>query len=224
MQNSNHGLPNFQSSKVSNKSFGSVRAFSANTNVGLVRQYNEDRIAIILNVIHPTNKIPPIPNWPNIQIFAVYDGHGGSKCAEYLKDHFHNNILLHPEFPNGNLIKAIHEGALKTDENFLNALYDDFKVKFAETKQKQASVNRAGSCALAIMVVNDDIYIINVGDSRAVVSSSEGRECQALTTDHKPMQKGEYDRILANGGKIYQSQTVFKGNNPTPLIQQVNIE
>lgn len=45
-------------------------------------------------------------------------------------------------------------------------------MKFAETKQKQASVNRAGSCALAIMVVNDDIYVINVGDSRAIMSKN----------------------------------------------------
>ena len=32
-----HGLPNFQVSKISNKNFGAVKAFSANTNVGLVR-------------------------------------------------------------------------------------------------------------------------------------------------------------------------------------------
>jgi protein phosphatase 2C family protein 2/3 len=43
-----------------------VRSFSANTNVGLIRQYNEDRIAIILNVIHPLNKLPVVSNWPNI--------------------------------------------------------------------------------------------------------------------------------------------------------------
>jgi hypothetical protein len=62
----NYGLPNFQNSKISHKAFGSVKAFSANTNVGLVRQYNEDRIAIILNVIHPPTKVPAVQNWPNI--------------------------------------------------------------------------------------------------------------------------------------------------------------
>jgi hypothetical protein len=45
-----------------------------------------------------------------------------------------------------------------------------------------------------------------------------------MTIDHKPMEKNEFKRITENGGKIYQSQTVFKGNNPTPLIQQVNID
>jgi len=44
-------LPVFQNSKTSNKKFGIVRSFAANTHVGLVRKANEDRIAIILNVI-----------------------------------------------------------------------------------------------------------------------------------------------------------------------------
>ena len=39
-----------------------------------------------------------------------------------------------PDFPNGDIENAIKVGSLKTDENFLTALYDDFKVKFAETK------------------------------------------------------------------------------------------
>ena len=46
-------LPFFQTSKVSQKAFGTVKAFAANTNVGTVRKTNEDRISIILNVIQP---------------------------------------------------------------------------------------------------------------------------------------------------------------------------
>ena len=55
-------LPFFQTSKVSNKAFGSVKAFAANTNVGIVRKANEDRISIILNVIQPQQKSPRIPS------------------------------------------------------------------------------------------------------------------------------------------------------------------
>lgn len=42
------------------------------------------------------------------------------------------------------------------------------------------------------MIVNDDIYLINVGDSRAIMGKEEGKICAALTIDHKPMEPGEF--------------------------------
>jgi len=40
-------------SKGSIKKLGIIRGFSANTHPGLVRNYNEDRVAIILNILKP---------------------------------------------------------------------------------------------------------------------------------------------------------------------------
>jgi len=51
----------------------------------LVRHYNEDRVSIILNIVRPENK-KHIENWPDCSFFGIYDGHGGDKCAEYLRD------------------------------------------------------------------------------------------------------------------------------------------
>ena len=30
-----------------------------------------------------------IDYWPNCSFFAIYDGHGGSKCADYLRENLH---------------------------------------------------------------------------------------------------------------------------------------
>ena len=48
---SGSALSMFQISKTASKKFGTVKSFAANTHLGLVRKTNEDRIAIILNVI-----------------------------------------------------------------------------------------------------------------------------------------------------------------------------
>ena len=95
--------------------------------MGLVRKSNEDRIAIILNVIQPVAKQPKMPDdqWPKIQIFAVYDGHGGNQCAEYLKEHLHNNIILQPEFPL-NVKDAIYRGCKITDNNYIDKVFNEF--------------------------------------------------------------------------------------------------
>ena len=105
-----------------------MRSFAANTHVGLVRKANEDRIAIILNVIQPVLKEPKMPeaDWPKIQIFAVYDGHGGNQCAEYLKEHLHNEIIMQPDFPH-NINAAIMKGAHRTDQNYLDLVYKEYQ-------------------------------------------------------------------------------------------------
>ena len=43
-------LPNFESTKYSVKENGVVKAYAANTNQGIVRDYNEDRVSIVLNM------------------------------------------------------------------------------------------------------------------------------------------------------------------------------
>ncbi len=48
-------------------------------------------------------------------------------------------------------------------------------------------------------------YIANVGDSRAVISKHKGQEIRALTVDHRPTDPNERQRILSNGGQLYQN-------------------
>jgi hypothetical protein len=50
------GLPDYQNAKYSNKRNGLVAGYGANTNQGIVRNYNEDRVAIILNIMKPKSK------------------------------------------------------------------------------------------------------------------------------------------------------------------------
>lgn len=47
-------------------------------------------------------------------------------------------------------------------------------------------------------------YVANVGDSRSVMSSDRGKKVLTLSRDHKPSDDDERDRIIDNGGKVYQ--------------------
>ena len=53
------------------------------------------------------------------------------------------------------------------------------------------------------MFVDDMCYIINVGDSRAIMSAAGGKGIFVLSDDHKPTAENETKRINENGGKIY---------------------
>ena len=52
-------------------------------------------------------------------------------------------------------------------------------------------LDRSGSCAIVILVVDDLCYSINVGDSRSIMSCSGGRYLVSFSEDHKPGQPSE---------------------------------
>lgn len=157
-----------------------------NSTQGLIWNYNEDRVTIITNVKAKDNFVG---EWPKIFFFGIFDGHGGNKCADYLKNNLYKHIFNSPNFPY-NVMKALQEG-------FSNA-----EKEFETLSLKQFEIEKSGSCAIVVLIVNDLIYCANVGDSRAFISLKNGSSYVELSNDHKPENPNEKKRILQNGGKV----------------------
>ena len=181
--------------KISAKSFGKIISYAANTNQGIVRDYNEDRVSVIINMNMPKYYKSSIP-WPKLSYFGVFDGHAGNKCAEFLRDNLLNYICNNNFFPH-DVPNAIKFGFKKIDEDYLN------KHAFVNNEL----IDNSGSCGLILLLMNNLIYIANVGDSRCLGSFKNGKIQKDITLDHKPNTPYEKERILKNGGKIYQTQT-----------------
>jgi protein phosphatase 2C family protein 2/3 len=45
-----------------------------------------------MNIVKPKSK-PANLDWPTCSFFAIYDGHGGNSCADFLKDKLHGIIV-----------------------------------------------------------------------------------------------------------------------------------
>lgn len=181
---------NPEHTKCSLKENGIVKAYSACTNQGLVRNYNEDRVSIILNIMKPPNRAHE--TWPRCSFFGVYDGHGGAACADFLRDNLHQYVIRNVNFP-FNPKEAIKAGFQAAESAFL------------ELAERTKPVDKSGSCAIVIVIVGDVCYAVNVGDSRAVMSGDRGCKIYPLSKDHKPSDEKEYQRIVSKGGRVYQS-------------------
>lgn len=109
-----------------------------------------------------------------------------------MRDNLHKFIINDPAFPENPEI-AIKNGCLAADKAFLG-----------ECLRGHILEDFSGTCACIVLFVEDYIYVVNIGDSRSVVSSKHGSHVEDLSVDHKPNSKSERDRILAASGRIYK--------------------
>uniref|UniRef100_A0A8C0ISL7 Protein phosphatase 1B n=1 Tax=Chelonoidis abingdonii TaxID=106734 RepID=A0A8C0ISL7_CHEAB len=132
--------------------------------------------------------------------FAVYDGHAGSRVANYCSTHLLEHITNNDDFrasekpgsalePSVENVKSgIRTGFLKIDEYMRN---------FSDLRN---GMDRSGSTAVGVMISREHIYFINCGDSRAVLYRN-GQVCFS-TQDHKPCNPREKERIQNAGGSV----------------------
>lgn len=102
-------------------------------------------------------------------LFAIFDGHLGDSVPAYLQKHLFHNILNEDNFwtdPNRSIARAYE----KTDQAILTHNPD---------------LGRGGSTAVTAILVNGrELWVANVGDSRAVLSRKG--EAVQMSTDHEP--------------------------------------
>ena len=102
-----------------------------------------------------------VKNWPKCSFFAVYDGHGGNACADFLKDNLHQYIIKQGCFPEDPK-EAIRKGCHDCEKMFTHLAEQQL--------HKIGELDRSGTCAICVLFVDDHVYIANVGDSRALLS------------------------------------------------------
>jgi serine/threonine protein phosphatase PrpC len=147
------------------------------------REQNQDKHNIILNINKTNDKLCPI------NLFGIYDGHGGTKVSEYLEE----NIPSYYCYP--------HLETPFSKEYHINT-FEEIQKKLLE---KKIGYSMGSTCLLNIMYKYKNDYhmnIVNIGDSRLTIVYTNGNTKQ-ITIDHKPDEEIEIKRIEKMGGEIY---------------------
>ncbi|CAL5386612.1 unnamed protein product [Camellia sinensis] len=142
-----------------------------------------------------------------VAFFGVFDGHGGSRTAEYLKNNLFKNLSSHPDFIKDTK-SAIVESFRQTDVDYLN-----------EEKGQQKD---AGSTASTAMLLGDRLLVANVGDSRVV--ACRAGSAIPLSIDHKPDRSDERQRIEQAGGFIIWAVILRSATSGDPIAADKEVE
>ncbi|XP_029637683.1 protein phosphatase 1B isoform X3 [Octopus sinensis] len=134
--------------------------------------------------------------------FAVYDGHAGAKvsacCAAQLMEH----IIANEDF-RGKLDVSQGTEILPSIMDVQKGIKTGF-LKFDDCMRTMPEMvsgeDKSGSTAVCAIVSPTHIFFANCGDSRAVLCR-DGK-CPFSTTDHKPVNPIEKERIQNAGGSV----------------------
>eukprot|EP01016_Furgasonia_blochmanni_P042371 TRINITY_DN5618_c0_g1_i4.p1 TRINITY_DN5618_c0_g1~~TRINITY_DN5618_c0_g1_i4.p1 ORF type:complete len:251 (-),score=34.70 TRINITY_DN5618_c0_g1_i4:35-787(-) len=145
-----------------------------------------------------------------VGLFAVLDGHGGTKVRDQLKEHL-------PKELKAQLLNSRATGSGGSIPDLLRTTF----LNVNETIRRLPDIEDGSTACVALVVrefpkntmspsqmseeKNCKIFLANVGDTRAILIS-EGDMCRRLTKDHKASDPEEQARIQKAGGNIFRNR------------------
>ncbi|XP_042315724.1 integrin-linked kinase-associated serine/threonine phosphatase 2C isoform X1 [Sceloporus undulatus] len=159
---------------------------------------------VILNDI--TEECKPLPSQiTRVSYFAVFDGHGGARASNYAAQNLHQNLIR--KFPKGEVPSV--EKAIR------RCLLDTFKhtdEEFLKQASSQKPAWKDGSTATCVLVIDNTLYIANLGDSRAILcrysEDNQKHTALSLSKEHNPTQYDERMRIQKAGGNVREGRVL----------------
>lgn len=155
----------------------------------------------------------------NVKYFAVYDGHGGKgrEAADGLKKEIRKKLFSDKK-------KLAKFRDCFRVEQYFKDVYKNIQKKLSNSNDFELS----GTCSISVLIVDNKMYAINVGDSRCVLGQKKGgdgkKEAEKIgiemSIDHKPTRDDEQKRIIEKGGEVSEkipgAPRVFRKNDDVP--------
>lgn len=138
-----------------------------------------------------------------VSYYAVFDGHGGCRasthCAKRMHQHFVQNL---PRCDVNNFPKEMKKMILHS--------FKQVDEEFLKEASIQKPVWKDGTTACCVFVMDDTVYIINLGDSKAILcrynSEQKKNVSIVLSKDHNPTDYDERQRIQKAGGQVREGR------------------
>ncbi|CAF3391831.1 unnamed protein product [Rotaria sp. Silwood1] len=152
----------------------------------------------------------PLDNhaWKSWSYFAIFDGHNGVDTAKNASEQLHIHLVntLNHMFDKKNDCVKSSDGSGCSSQLDLDQLHAAIKQTYFELDKdlRKLVKDDSGCVCITCLISPEKIYLINIGDSRAIIISNDGHVL-AHTADHTPEDPAEQERIHEAGGKISKS-------------------
>ena len=200
----------------------SISGFGYFTHEGVLMNNNEDRVMLtapndaklpegcdFVSLVQVSDwKLADLLRLIGYAMFAIFDGHGGSKASEYCKQNFPSQFLkcLLENF------KADIASKLRGTEvqipqdridNCIKGFCKSFDMQLVNYLAGSSVDEKSGTSTVVVFTFFTKTYLFQIGNCKALLmATGPDSKLQYLTTEHTPAVKSEADRVCKNGGNI----------------------
>ena len=111
-----------------------------------------------------------------------------------------------------NLIKDRSKIQKFTSKDQVDKYFKELFKNIQKKTDKNKDFITSGSCVIAVLKIEEKLYVINLGDSRSVIGQLKDGKKRAIemSIDHKPTRDDEMKRIIDKGGEVVDRGGVFR--------------
>jgi len=129
----------------------------------------------------------------NSAYFAIYDGHGGRQCVDYVTQTLHDNLL-----------QELRKASQTVPDAFIRAF------NTTDRNMQASGINTSGCTACCCLLQEEKasraIYTAHLGDARAVICRGGLAVRLTSMSDHKATDPTEAKRVIEAGGTIFNER------------------
>ncbi|KAH9252975.1 hypothetical protein BASA81_009131 [Batrachochytrium salamandrivorans] len=140
------------------------------------------------------------------KLFAVFDGHCGTWAAERCAQLFPSVFERYLDKTDYDFEKSLKRTVAKLEDSILRELSPKTKEDFMESEE-QAITRLAGSCLCVCVCTDTELFVANLGDSRAVLCT-QGKSRLLTPFDHNMDNCHEVARVVREGGIVIDKRVV----------------
>lgn len=147
----------------------------------------------------------------NVTFFCVFDGHGpeGAHVSHYVRDEYFQCVA---EAYADHINRLSSSSASRKASVSMDIMSETFhraaQIMADKVRVAGIDVSVSGTTAVGMLVCDRDVFVANIGDSRAVLATFNADEQKYVrryeTRDHKPDDPDERQRIEASNGRVFE--------------------
>lgn len=212
-----------KSSLSNNYLSGIIKSFALNTVKGTFKTKNDNLINVLLDINKPENYLEI---WPKVSFFGLYNAfslknlsknnlvsnsndicnnNDYSKSLEFIKNNLHKFIINNNYFPL-QPYKAIKHG------------FNEIQNSLMSNNLLKNNSCLTGCTLIILMFVNNKAYVVNLGNSRAIISCNKLSNIYDITIDHGLNNLEEVNRII----NYDKSENLYHNSNINTIINNTN--